>query len=415
MRWPIRSTPATTWPMATMTDVVDSVTERVALDPDALAMLEDERDFLLRSLADLDREHAAGDVDETDYVSLRDDYTARAAAVLRSIEQRRTALAVATPSRSMGRRALWLFGIIAVAVLACVLIARVASPRQTGATATGDPLRDARQLLADAQQAAVDQKYAVSIDLYTKALAIQPGNVEALTYRGWSKMRSGDAASAAVDLDAAIDLDATYPDARVFRAVVFVAAKQYDAAAKQLAVFDTLAAPPLMTQIVDGQHLRGHIALGRVEPVLLVDRPPSIAASGFTTDVVFDAARQLDDDARPADELKLYAMMLGADAQDKRALTYEAWVLARAGVEQKQPARVADAVAIFDRVLAQDPNYADARVFRAFTYQFGLARSADAKADLAVFDSLSVKQTELTSLIDSNGLRAAIEASLAGK
>ena len=398
-----------------MTDVVIAAPERVALDPDALAMLEEERDFLLRSLADLDREHAAGDIDDTDYASLRDDYTARAAAVLRSIEQRRLAMAVAVPGRSTGRRALWFAGVIVIAVLSCVLIARSVGTRQTGATATGDPLRDARQLLADAQQAAVDQKYAVSIDLYTKALAIQPGNVEALTYRGWSKMRSGDATAAAVDLDAAMDLDARYPDVRVFRSVVFVAAKQYDAAAKQLAVFDTLAAPPLMTQIVDAQHLREHIALGRVEPVLLVEKPPSIAASGFSTDDVFNAARQLDDDARPADELKLFAMMLAVDPHDKRALTYEAWVLARAGVQQKQQTRIADALAIFDNVLGQDPNYADARVFRAFTYQFGSARSADAKADLGVFDSLAAKPATLIALIDGYGLRAQIDASLAGK
>ena len=54
---------------------------RATLDPDALAALEEESDFLLRSLADLEREFAEGDVDQTDYASLKDDYTARAAAV----------------------------------------------------------------------------------------------------------------------------------------------------------------------------------------------------------------------------------------------------------------------------------------------------------------------------------------------
>ncbi|MEO7837244.1 MAG: hypothetical protein ABIS21_06340, partial [Acidimicrobiales bacterium] len=48
--------------------------------------LEEERDFLLRSLQDLEREQEAGDLDEADYRSLRDSYTARAAAVLRAIE-----------------------------------------------------------------------------------------------------------------------------------------------------------------------------------------------------------------------------------------------------------------------------------------------------------------------------------------
>ena len=62
---------------------------RRELDPDALAALEEERDFLLRSLRDLEREHDVGDVDDHDYEVLKDDYTARAATVLRSIETRR--------------------------------------------------------------------------------------------------------------------------------------------------------------------------------------------------------------------------------------------------------------------------------------------------------------------------------------
>jgi tetratricopeptide (TPR) repeat protein len=43
----------------------------------------EERDHLLRSLDDLDRELAAGDIDLHDYATLRADYTSRAAAILR--------------------------------------------------------------------------------------------------------------------------------------------------------------------------------------------------------------------------------------------------------------------------------------------------------------------------------------------
>ena len=62
-----------------------SATRRRVVDADR-APLEEQRDFLLRSLDDLEREHDAGDIDETDYLALRDDYTVRAAAVLRSLE-----------------------------------------------------------------------------------------------------------------------------------------------------------------------------------------------------------------------------------------------------------------------------------------------------------------------------------------
>ena len=62
-----------------------------SLDPDVLAALERERDFLLRSLDDLDAERAAGDLDTSDHAALADDYTRRLAEVARSIDEERTA------------------------------------------------------------------------------------------------------------------------------------------------------------------------------------------------------------------------------------------------------------------------------------------------------------------------------------
>ena len=44
----------------------------------------DQREFLLRSLEDLELEHEAGDLDDADYNALKDEYTARAAAALRA-------------------------------------------------------------------------------------------------------------------------------------------------------------------------------------------------------------------------------------------------------------------------------------------------------------------------------------------
>ena len=70
------------------------------LSPDRLAALEEERDFLLKSLADLDAELAAGDIDEADHRALTDDYTARTAEVLRAIEEHREAVEAARPPRS---------------------------------------------------------------------------------------------------------------------------------------------------------------------------------------------------------------------------------------------------------------------------------------------------------------------------
>jgi hypothetical protein len=54
--------------------------------------LEDERDFYLRSLRDLEAEWEAGDIDPADYRELKDSYTSRAAAVLRQLSGEESAI-----------------------------------------------------------------------------------------------------------------------------------------------------------------------------------------------------------------------------------------------------------------------------------------------------------------------------------
>jgi len=53
--------------------------------PERRIQLEEEREFLLTSLNDLEREFAVGDVDADDYASLKDSYTARAANIIREL------------------------------------------------------------------------------------------------------------------------------------------------------------------------------------------------------------------------------------------------------------------------------------------------------------------------------------------
>ena len=52
---------------------------------DDVEHLQAERDFLLKSLDDLESERAAGGIDDESYRQLHDDYTARAAAVIRAL------------------------------------------------------------------------------------------------------------------------------------------------------------------------------------------------------------------------------------------------------------------------------------------------------------------------------------------
>ena len=258
---------------------------RRELDPDALAALEEERDFLLRSLEDLEREYAAGDVDDSDFEELKDDYTARAAAVIRAIEDRPAAVKSLRPQRNWQRTALGLVLGGALAVGASWLVFRNAGTRAPGQGLTGDIRQDSSNLILQAQgltgqaQASLQagdsakalKQFESAVQAYDKALEISPENVQAMTYRGWvlHTIALSSELSVAADLDRqaleyldeAIAIDPLYSDARVFRAILERNAGEFGAAKADLDAIDMNAIPMYMIQMVNS--LREDVAAGR--------------------------------------------------------------------------------------------------------------------------------------------------------
>jgi tetratricopeptide (TPR) repeat protein len=157
------------------------------LDPDRLAALEEERDFLLRSLRDLEAEHDAGDVDDGDYAALKDDYTARAASAIRAIEGHRVEMSAARPTRSPARRIAVAAAVALFAIGTGVLVAQWSGARGAGDSITGGIRSDTRDELLEARQAFSQNPpdYLQAIKVYDQVLKQDPANVEALAYRGW--------------------------------------------------------------------------------------------------------------------------------------------------------------------------------------------------------------------------------------
>jgi hypothetical protein len=100
--------------------------------------LEDEREFLLRSLDDLDSELVAGNIDPDTYRVLHDDYTARASAVIRSIADGVPRVSPDRPHVPTALRAITIGGIVVFALLAAILLAHTAGQRRPGQEITGD-------------------------------------------------------------------------------------------------------------------------------------------------------------------------------------------------------------------------------------------------------------------------------------
>jgi len=172
--------------------------------------LEQERDFLLTSLYDLEAEHDAGDVDDHDYQSLKDSYTARAAAVLRLLDERLVSASTSGPRVLLdptpaapsacerasgsgpavrhGRRGTILIvaAVIVFAVVSGGLVMRSAGTRLPGDTVSGStPTNPETKLLVQAQSQFQNQHLLDAIKTYDQVITMDPANAEALAYKGW--------------------------------------------------------------------------------------------------------------------------------------------------------------------------------------------------------------------------------------
>ena len=251
---------------------------RADLDAETRAGLEEERRFLLDSLRDLEREHDAGDLDEGDYATLRDDYTARAASVLRALaggdeppggRRRHEAAAVAAQAgagsfwRRRRGRILTVAVIGAVAILSGVSVATFAGQRVDTPTAAEPPSSETARHLINAQRLETEGKAVEALKEYDEAIKADGSNVVALTYRGWLLARAGLTDPALASLDQALAVNPAYPDAHFFRGMVLYQGRNDPAGA--VAEFETYLAsnpPPEAADAVRGvlERARGDAA-----------------------------------------------------------------------------------------------------------------------------------------------------------
>ena len=187
------------------------------MNPDELARLEEERNFLLDSLRDVERERAAGDIDDEDYATLKSGYTQRAANVLKAIEAGQSTLSERAP-KSRAKAIVVSFSIVAFACLAGWLVAAQSGQRLPGQTSSGGIENSTASLLSQARAINFSDPQQ-AIELYSEVLKLDPDNSEALTYRSWLIALIARAA-ATQGLERAIEVDPSYPDAHCFLGIV---------------------------------------------------------------------------------------------------------------------------------------------------------------------------------------------------
>lgn len=195
-----------------------------ASDRDALV---EERDFLLASLRDLERELAAGDIEHADYATLKSGYTARAATITRVLREEERAQSPGRPRWT--RRLLVVVAVLIVGGLSGWLVASQSGQRLPGQSASGGLDSSTSGMLAQARATNFSDPVR-AIQLYSAVLKLEPDNVEALTYRSWllaltasgasPSIRDKAMATAIADLTTATSIDPSYPDAWCFLGIV---------------------------------------------------------------------------------------------------------------------------------------------------------------------------------------------------
>ena len=222
------------------------------LDPEDQGELERERDFLLKSLDDLETERAAGNIDDASYSELHDDYTARAAAAIRALRDGVDARPT-PPVVPWRRRGVVVAGIVAFAVLAAVSVAAALGARLPGQTSSGNApqaslpsagerkarLQDAadkspndpQPRLALARFLEESGNTVESLKQYDRAVEIAPDNVDALANAGRlrfivagqvpsAEARQQLVTTARTLLDRAVQADPNHADAHYYRGVL---------------------------------------------------------------------------------------------------------------------------------------------------------------------------------------------------
>jgi len=167
--------------------------------------LEQERDFLLRSLDDLELEHESGGIDDESYAELHDDYTARAAAAIRALRDGVDNRPEPPPPVSAKRRVAIIAAVAVFAIVAGVALAAALGARLPGQTASGN------------SQAAVAKT--TKKELRARLIALQakvnanPNDYQTRLDLARAYEQNNDPSNALKQSDAAIKIDPNRPEA----------------------------------------------------------------------------------------------------------------------------------------------------------------------------------------------------------
>jgi hypothetical protein len=239
--------------------------------------LDDEREFLVRSLEDAEREHDAGDLSDEDYRTLLrrdrgrlrevqaalDRFGPAEAAVDETRDEDVSGSVRASSAGSLAGMARWrVIGIVASCVLIVVgvviLVVHATTTRLPGEASSGSVTQSQAQLieqqLGEAQTLRDQNESLAALVLYNTVLSEDPTDPDALANAGWLQWKSGFAAHSAKvirtgrrEVEQAVRVAPTNYEAHLYLGVILI--NQDDDAAgaqRQFAAFLSEDPPALI-------------------------------------------------------------------------------------------------------------------------------------------------------------------------
>ena len=187
-------------------------------DRDSREALEDERDFLLKSLDDLEAEHESGGIDDESYAQLHDDYTARAAATIRTLRDGVDARPEPAPAVPLRRRLVIIAAVVVFALVAGGSLAAALGARLPGQTSSGNSQQSGN--------AATAKRLGNLIQSLEAKVNTSPDDYDARLALAHAYEANGDLRNALAQSDAAISINGDRPEAHANAGrILFIAAK----------------------------------------------------------------------------------------------------------------------------------------------------------------------------------------------
>ena len=324
----------------------------------------EQKEFLLKSLHELDQEFENGNLSLDDHEMLVRRYTRELANVT---EAKKVVDSGSEPKKGYRTKALvWSLGIVLLGAAAGITISQTSGARSSGESITGSIRKSVSSQISEAQMLLGNRdRWGEAIEIFDDVLETQPSNVEALTYRAWLNYQSGGEVSTQIKAwEEVLFIEPGYSDALVFLSISLSNEGRYDEASLYL---DQLRSNPVredILAIVQQRGLYGEVYGEALYPTIVDISKPTLEELQLEAEIGLEVANYLllsEKDERTVSAIKIYRAIIMDFPSHPEALSREALLLAQTGDQDL----FAKAIDQMNFAVVENPNNVEALLSRA--------------------------------------------------